>query len=57
MPPCCVVRVHVVYTDVVALSYAAKRISFILMAKEKEQVTCRQAVAEFHQKNGDNAGV
>ena len=54
MPPCCVVRVNVVYTDVVALSYAAERISFILMATE-EQGICRQAVAEFHQKNGDNA--
>jgi hypothetical protein len=43
-----------VYIDVVALPYAPEKISFILMVTEK-QVTCRQAVAEFHQKNGDNA--
>jgi hypothetical protein len=47
--------VNVGYPDVVALPYAAERISVILMAKE-EQVTCRQAAAEFHQKNGDNSG-
>jgi hypothetical protein len=42
------------YIDVATLPYAPERISGILMATG-EQVTCRQAVAEFHQKNGDNA--
>jgi len=48
------VRVSAVRTEVAALECAGEGLSFILKAT-KEQVTCRQDVAEPYRQNGGNA--